>query len=131
IAAMGGNVGSQSAIMVVRSLAAGALGPKDRARTVLRDLRVGGLLGLLYSAAMVLAAHAFYGDRFGWDFSWVIGLGTLTSMTIAATLGAFVPFLFEKLGIDPATATGPLVTTLTDLISTASYLGFATLLLMR
>lgn len=131
IAAMGGNVGSQSAIMVVRSLAAGALGPKDRARTVLRDLRVGGLLGLLYSAAMVLAAHAFYGDRFGWDFSWVIGLGTLTSMTIAATLGAFVPFLFEKMGIDPATATGPLVTTMTDLISTASYLGFATLLLMR
>ena len=131
IAAMGGNVGSQSAIMVVRSLAAGSLGPRDRARTVLRDLRVGGLLGLLYSAAMVLAAHAFYGDRFGWDFSWVIGLGTLTSMTIAATLGAFVPFLFEKMGIDPATATGPLVTTLTDLISTASYLGFATLLLMR
>jgi magnesium transporter len=131
IAAMGGNVGSQSAIMVVRSLASGAIAPHDRSRTVLRDMRVGLMLGLVYSALMVGAAHAFYGGRFGWDFSLVIGLGTLTSMSIAATLGALVPFVFQRFSIDPATATGPLVTTLTDLISTASYLAFASVLLMR
>lgn len=131
IAAMGGNVGSQSAIMVVRSLAAGSIEPKHRARTVLRDMRVGLMLGLVYSAVMVAAAHGFYGGRFGWDFSLVIGLGTLTSMSIAATLGALVPFVFQRFGIDPATATGPLVTTLTDLISTASYLAFASVLLTR
>lgn len=131
IAAMGGNVGSQSAIMVVRSLASGTIAPVDRARTVFRDMRVGLMLGLVYSAVMVAAAHAFYGGRFGWDFSLVIGLGTLTSMSIAATLGAYVPFFFQRFGIDPATATGPLVTTLTDLISTASYLAFASVLLTR
>ena len=131
IAAMGGNVGSQSAIMVVRSLASGTILPADRSRTVLRDMRVGLMLGLVYSAVMVAAAHGFYSGRFGWDFSLVIGLGTLTSMSIAATLGAFVPFSFQRFGIDPATATGPLVTTLTDLISTASYLAFAAVLLTR
>lgn len=131
IAAMGGNVGSQSAIIVVRALSTGEMRMDDGRRTVWKDLRVGAALGLVYCAAMVIVSFAFYGKELGWSFSAVIGLGTALSMSIAASLGAMVPFLFRRFGIDPATATGPLVTTCTDLISTASYLSLATYLLLR
>lgn len=129
IAAMGGNVGSQSAIVAVRELAGRDVERLSLRRAFLRDLRTGAMLGVAYSAALVVVSHLFYGARFGWEFSWVVGLGTLTSMTIAAALGALVPLAFHRVGVDPATATGPLVTTLTDLISTSSYLAFAAYLL--
>ena len=53
------------------------------------------------------------------------------SMTIAATMGAVEPIIFDRLGIDPATATGPLITTITDILTISSYFGLATLLLMH
>ena len=130
IAAMGGNVGSQSAIIMVRALSTGEVLDKDVFHAAWKDFRVGVILGVVYSAAMTGVSYIFYGQRFGWEFSAVIGLGTALSMSIAATLGALVPFAFRRCGLDPATATGPLVTTLTDLISTASYLALASYLLI-
>ncbi|MFH1724886.1 MAG: magnesium transporter [Elusimicrobiota bacterium] len=129
IAAMGGNIGAQSAMIMVRGLTAGEIKDAEGGRIVLRDLRVGVLLGLAASLVMVGVAHLFYGARFGWEFSLVTGVGVLVSMAVAATLGALVPLVFRRVGIDPATATGPLVTTLTDIIGTAAYLALATLLL--
>ena len=87
------------------------------------------LLGLAVSAVMVVVAYLFYGDRFGWKFALVTGLGILTSMAVATTLGAGVPLVFKRLGMDPANATGPLVTTMTDIIGTAAYLALAAYLL--
>ncbi|MFC1679194.1 magnesium transporter [Elusimicrobiota bacterium] len=130
IAAMGGNVGAQSAIIVVREISTGGIKEGEEGSTVMRDLKVGVLLGLAASAAMVLVAHLFYGHRFGWRFAIATGVGVLMSMSVAATLGACVPLVFRRVGIDPATGTGPLVTTLTDIVGTAAYLGLASYLLM-
>lgn len=130
IAAMGGNIGSQSAILVVRALSMRELKEEDVLQTVKRDFGVGVLLGALYGAVLAGVAQALYGVRFGWRFSVVVGAGAWFSMTVAAALGSLVPFLFQKLKIDPATATGPLVTTATDLLSTSSYLALATYLLL-
>jgi magnesium transporter len=130
IAALGGNVGAQSAIIMVHAISSGELDEKDAFISVFRDLKVGLMLGLVASVIMVGVAYLFYGDRFGLLFSVVTGLGILISMSVAATLGALVPILFDRAGIDPATATGPLVTTLTDIIGTAAYLGIATWVLL-
>jgi len=131
IAAMGGNVGAQSAAIVVRSLAMGKLRIREWTRTMAREFSVGLLLGVCYGVVVGALAYLLYGARFGVCFSLVVSLGMLTSMTVAATIGAVGPFLFQRLGIDPATATAPMVTTITDLIATSTYLALATVILLR
>jgi len=129
IAALGGNVGAQSAIIMVRGLSTGEIDEEEGREAVLRDFKVGVIMGFAASLLMVGVSYLFYGARFGGLFAVVTGLGTFTSMAVAATLGALVPLVFRRVGIDPATATGPLVTTLTDIIGTASYLLLASYLL--
>lgn len=130
-AAMGGNVGSQSATIMVRSLALGSVGAHNQMRFVLKETAVGAVLGLSYGLVLGISAFLLYGSRFGFEFSLVVGLGLLFSMTIASFMGAVEPLLFSRLGIDPATATGPLITTTTDLLSTSAYFLLAALLLSR
>ena len=130
IAAMGGNVGAQSATIVVRSLATGHIQRKDMSRTVFKEFRVGVLLGVCYGMVLAVMAFSLYGDRFGFFFPLVVGLGMCTSMIVASTAGAAEPFILSRFGVDPATATGPLITTTTDLISTSAYLILATLILL-
>lgn len=130
IAAMGGNVGSQSATIVVRSLATGHLQMRQWFKAMGREFAVGLVLGLSYGALVGGFAFCLYGDRFGWYFALVVCLGMFTSMTVATTIGALEPFFFQRLGVDPATATGPLITTLTDLISTSTYLALASVILL-
>ena len=129
IAAMGGNVGSQSAMVVVRSLAMGQRSVRGF-RAVFREFRVGLVLGICYGIILAGAAYLLFGDRLPPSFAWVVGIGICVSMTVASTLGALGPLLFQKLGIDPATATGPLITTITDLISISAYLFLATAILL-
>lgn len=131
IAGMGGNVGSQSATIVVRSIALGQINGNQKSRTVLREFSVGLFLGVIYGVCLGVAAFFLYGARFGIEFSLVVAVGMCTSMTVAATMGAIEPILFDRFGIDPATATGPLITTITDIISLSTYLAFATVLLLK
>ena len=130
IAAMGGNVGSQSATVVVRGLATGEIRPEEWKHVSFLEMRVGLLLGISYGLVVGAFAHVLYGHSLGWPFSAVVALGMLTSMTVASTMGSIEPFIFRHFGIDPATATGPLITTITDLISTSTYLALATLILL-
>ena len=129
IAAMGGNVGSQSATVVVRGLATGAIRLEQWWKVVLLEMRVGALLGATYGCVVGGFAFLLYGTL-GWLFPAVVAAGMLTSMTVASTMGSVEPFVFLRLKIDPATATGPLITTTTDLISTATYLALATAILL-
>ncbi len=129
IAAMGGNVGSQSAMVTVRSLATGQI-ITSGLRAIFREFRVGLVLGLCYGLILSGSAYLLFGDQLPNAFMLVVGLGMCLSMTVASTMGAVGPLIFHKLGIDPATATGPLITTTTDLISTSAYLLLATVLLL-
>jgi magnesium transporter len=130
IAAMGGNVGSQSATVVVRGLATGEVRPEEWVRVMLLECRVGLLLGLVYGFVVGGFAHLLYGQHLGWLFSAVVAMGMVTSMMVASTMGSLEPFIFRRFGVDPATATGPLITTTTDLISTSTYLLLATAILL-
>ncbi|HTL69706.1 MAG TPA: magnesium transporter [Candidatus Eisenbacteria bacterium] len=131
IAGMGGNVGSQSATIVVRSLALGHLESRaEQLKAVLREFRVGLMLGLIYGALLAGFAYVVYGQQYGYKFGIVVAVGMSTSMTVAATMGSIEPILFHRNGIDPATATGPLITTITDIISNFVYFSLATVLLL-
>ncbi len=129
IAGMGGNVGSQSATIVVRSIALGQINGHQKMKTIFREMRVGLFMGLIYGVILGAIGYLIYGAQHHAQFSLVVAVGMCTSMTVAATMGAIGPILFDRVGIDPATATGPLITTLTDVITVLTYLSFATFLL--
>ena len=130
IAGMGGNVGTQSASVVVRQLALGQVtGSKKKLQIVTREMGVGILMGALYGTVLALVAYGIYGQQYGYHFSLVVGSAMLTAMTIAATMGAVGPLLFDNFGIDPATAAGPIVSTTTDIFSNLIYFSMAAWLL--
>lgn len=130
IAAMGGNVGAQTATVVVRGLATGEVRKGEEAQVVFKEVAVGMMIGLVYGILIGLSAFVFYGNRYGPRFAFVVGFGMFVSMTAAATGGSIEPLIFRRLGIDPATATGPLITTFTDLLSTSVYFFLAARLLL-
>jgi magnesium transporter len=119
IMGMGGNVGNQCAMVVVRGLATGRIDLASIGRIVRYELGTACLLGLAFGVGLGLfAALLGYAPE---RFPLVVGLGILSSILIAATLGTLVPLFFHRVGIDPAIASGPLVTTTTDV---AAIVGF-------
>ncbi len=132
ISGMGGNVGSQSATIVVRSLALGQIvSAQEKKRTIFHEAKVGLTLGVTYGIFLGIVAYLLYGARYHWQFSMAVTIGMFTSITVAATMGAVEPIFFHRIGIDPATATGPLITTITDIISNLAYYSLATFLLLQ
>lgn len=131
VAAMGGNVGSQSAMITVRSLALHRHKGKAKYLAVLREASTGMLLGAGYGLLVGGIAFLMYGGSYGMNFVYVVGLAVFAAMLWASIVGATGPLIFEKVGADPATAMGPMVTTTTDLFSITVYFLLALLLLMR
>jgi magnesium transporter len=131
IAGMGGNVGSQTATIVVRGLATGHIKKGKERETVVKEVLVGALMGLTYGIAVGSVAYFFYGARYGWKFSFVVGAAMLFSITVSSLMASLEPFILRHFGVDPATATGPLITTTTDLLSNLAYFGMATYLLLN
>lgn len=128
IAGMGGNVASQSSTIMVRGIAIGSIDIKRIWQVVLREVRVGIILGVTYGILLGIFAHIFYIDIVS---LWlVVGLGIFASMTIAATMGTMMPLILHKLGIDPAVASGPFVSTTTDIISMFMYFTLATIIIL-
>ena len=130
IAGMGGNVGSQTATIVVRGLATGEIGDDDQAATVQREISVGALLGLFYGAAVGLLSGLMYHVRHGWKFGAVVGISMALSILVSSALAALAPLILRRFKIDPATAAGPMTSTTTDLLSNAFYFTLATWLLL-
>jgi magnesium transporter len=130
IAGMGGNVGSQTATIVVRALATGEVKPGGEREIIFKEIGVGMILGVTYGIALGLTAFLFYGARFGWKLSVVVAIAMFFSMTLSSTMASLEPFILRHFGQDPATATGPLITTTTDLFSNLLYFSLATWLLL-
>jgi magnesium transporter len=128
IAGMGGNVASQSSTIIVRGIAIGNIDVRRIGQVVFREVRVGIILGVTYGLLLGLFAHFYYLDVVS---LWlVVGLGIFASMTIAATMGTMMPIILHKLGIDPAVASGPFVSTSTDIISMFMYFALATFIIL-
>ena len=115
---MAGNVGVQSATVAVRGLATGAIDVRDTVPLVLKELRVGLLLGSFYGVILALYGYLMHDSL---ALGEVVGLTILVNMTGAALLAVLLPMIFERLKVDPAVATGPFVTTAIDIFGVLNY----------
>ncbi|MBT3311168.1 MAG: magnesium transporter [Desulfobacterales bacterium] len=126
IMGMGGNIGTQSSTIVVRGLATGRIHIRDFWPIVYKELSVGMILGIIYGVLIGIVAQFQYSTEL---LAVSVGLAVVSSMSIAALVGSFVPMVFAKINVDPAVATGPFVTTAIDIISVFFYFQIATILL--
>ncbi len=117
IAAMGGNVGVQSAAIVVQGLANDSFKMDNISQKLLKELGVGLLNGIICSLIILAAAFALgYGD-----LSLAVSISLLAVIVFAALFGTFVPLTLKKYKIDPALATGPFITTVNDVLGLFIY----------
>ena len=134
---MAGNVGTQSLAVTIRVLMDEDVSPRQKLALVGKEARVGLmnglLLGLLSFGAIGLYLMAAKGAAaaFAFSVSFCTGTALLVSMLLSSIIGTTVPILFKRLGVDPAVASGPLITTVNDLVAVTAYYGLAWLLLIE
>lgn len=125
---MGGNVGTQSSTLTVRGLATGQVDAKELLITVGREAMVGMAVGMICGLIVTLVA-------FFWQKSLLLGLvvggALLGNMITAATMGTFVPMVFKRLGIDPAVASAPFISTSIDITGLLIYTGLASVFIRQ
>jgi len=124
IIGMGGNIGTQSSTIIVRGLATGRVGLENSVKILLKEIRVGLILGVLYGILLGIFAIFQFLDVSPL-LGLVVGLSICASMIIAATIGSLVPLILNRFDIDPAVATGPFVTTAIDILGVALYFWIA------
>ena len=118
IAAMGGNVGVQSAAIVVQGLANDSLKLDSILSKLIKELGVGLLNGIICSIIILGAAFSL---GYGLTLSLTVSISLLAVIVFAALFGTFVPLTLEKYEIDPALATGPFITTVNDVLGLFIY----------
>ena len=118
IAAMGGNVGVQSAAIVVQGLANDSLKMENLLHKLFKELGVGLLNGIICSIIILVAT---FGLGYPMDLSLTVSISLLAVIVFAALFGAFTPLTLEKYKIDPALATGPFITTVNDVLGLFIY----------
>jgi len=127
VASMGGNAGTQTMTVAVRALATRDLTARNALRVVGRELSVGALNGLLFGVLMAGVAALWFGVPM---LAAVIGLAMLLTQIAAALGGIVIPMVLQRVGIDPALASGPFVTTITDVVGFFAFLGLASMVLL-
>ena len=138
ILGMAGNVGTQSLAVTVRALGAQENnGIKAQLITILKEIRVALFNGLVLGAVSFVMVSAYllvwasYGTTFVFSAAGCVGLAMYFAMVISGLTGAAIPICLYRLGLDPAVASGPLITTVNDLIAVISYYGLAWALLLK
>lgn len=114
----GGNAGAQSSTVVIRGLAIGEIDVGSAMRILAREFVMGISIGLLLGVLATLWAYWLQGD---WTISVVVGLSFICVITVATSLGTFLPFVVKKIGFDPALIATPLITTTIDVTALLIY----------
>lgn len=134
---MAGNVGTQSLAVTIRVLMDENLTGKDKLKLVVKEMKVGfcngALLGILALVCLGVYIALFKGYAFGTAMviSACVGVALLVAIVISSLIGTLVPMLFHKMKIDPAVASGPLITTMNDLVAVVTYYGLAWIFLIK
>lgn len=121
----GGNAGAQASTTIVRALALGDVRVGDALRVAGREARVGLLLGAMLAALGFLPVSAVYGA----DIATVVSLTLVSVVCLASTVGALLPLAAQRLRVDPAIMSAPIVTTLIDATGLLIYFLIATAVL--
>ena len=124
VASQGGNATTQTMTVAVRALATRDLSDANAWRVILRELLVGLLNGLAFAVITGVAAYVWFKVP---GLGIVIGLAMICNLVAAALGGILIPLALHRLRVDPAVASSPFVTTVTDVVGFFSFLGIATL----
>jgi len=124
--AMGGNAGTQSATIIIRSLAVGDIGVKDFLKVVSRESLLGVCMGV--TVAVVGSIIVAILEK-NWHLSLVVGISMGITIFLAAAVGASLPIIFRRLKWDPALMSGPLIATIVDIVGLVIYFKVALLIL--
>ncbi|MDD3797459.1 MAG: magnesium transporter, partial [Lachnospiraceae bacterium] len=134
---MAGNVGTQSLAVTIRVLMDENLKTKQKIQLVIKEIKVGfsngmllGILSFTFIGAYILL---FKGKSVHYAFaiSGCVGIALMVAMVISSFVGTIVPMFFHKIHVDPAVASGPLITTVNDLVAVITYYGLAWILLIN
>jgi magnesium transporter len=127
VPSMGGVAGSQSLVIITRAMALGQIDRNNAKRIFRKELLVGLLNGLGWSAVVALFTYLWFGD---WRIGGVIAGAMIINMAVAALAGFTIPLTLKRLKIDPALAGGVVLTTITDVIGYMSFLGLGAIFLL-
>lgn len=134
---MAGNVGTQSLAVTIRVLMDEELGAKEKRKLVAKESKAGMFNGLLLGALAVAFLGVYvrlfkgYAPAQAFLISFCVGVALLMSMIVSSLVGTLVPMFFKKIKVDPAVASGPLITTINDLVAVVIYYGLAWVLLIH
>jgi magnesium transporter len=127
VASMGGNAGIQTLTVAVRGLALGQLSKTSLRFLLLKECAVGLLNGAVWAGVVALVALLWFDNPL---LGLIIGMAMIINLAVAAIAGAMIPIALKKAGVDPAVASGVLLTTVTDVVGFMTFLGLATLFLV-
>jgi magnesium transporter len=127
VASMGGNAGTQTLTVAVRAMATKDLTPSNAMRVIRRELFVGLLNGLVFAVIIGFIGYYWYSLPM---LGVVLGLAMIGNLVVAGLAGILVPLGLDRVGIDPALASGAFVTTVTDIVGFFAFLGLAAALLL-
>lgn len=137
ILGMSGNAGTQSLAVTIRVISDEELTGRQKVGLVFKEMRVGLVNGLLIgslafcvSALFIILAKGIVGVA-AFMMAGCVGVALVLAMMVSSCTGAAIPLFFKKIGVDPAVASGPLISTLNDLIAVIAYYGLAWLLLIQ
>ena len=134
---MAGNVGTQSLAVTIRVLTDESLTFKQKMRLFVKETRVGFFNGIILGGISIIFVGLyillFKGKDaiFAFSVSGCIGIALLVAMVISSAVGTMIPLFFKKIKIDPAVASGPLITTINDLVAVVTYYGLSWILLIQ
>lgn len=127
IMGMGGNVGTQSAAIVIRGLALGRIDKKAIWMVVFREVRIGLVLGVIYGTLVGVLAKLQYATP--QMLGLTVGGAIMGAMTVSALVASLIPLILVRLNVDPAVATGPFITSSLDILGVIIYFNLANLLI--
>ena len=127
VASMGGNAGTQSLTVAVRAIATKDLTGSNVWRVIRREVLVGLINGIIFAVVMGIVGVLWFG---GPALGYVIAAAMVINLVVAGLAGTVIPVVLERLGIDPALASGAFVTTVTDIVGFFAFLGLAAMVLL-
>ena len=134
---MAGNVGTQSLAVTIRVLMDENLNGKDKLHLLLKEMKIGFCNGILLGILALICLGGYITLFKGYSFgnalliSGCVGISLLLAIVISSLVGTLVPIFFNKIKVDPAVASGPLITTVNDLVAVVTYYGFAWMFLIQ
>ncbi|MCR9127261.1 MAG: magnesium transporter [Rhodobacteraceae bacterium] len=127
VASMGGNAGTQSLTVAVRAIATRDLTGSNVWRVIRREVLVGLINGLIFAVVMGIVGILWFGSP---ALGYVIAVAMVINLVVAGLAGTVIPVVLDKMGVDPALASGAFVTTVTDVVGFFAFLGLAGVVLL-